>query len=269
MTEKKTVNEIKEFWRKAAEAPIDSQGLRPTARDPYLQLAVEDIIEGYLWSQARLIDIGCGDGRSTLRFAKQVSVALGVDYIHGFVETAKETADKEGVKNLTFRQGDVTNLSAIYSNTHPFDIAISVRCLINLPEWSLQQQGIGEIAKCIRPGGLYLCSEGWTEGWAGLNELRIRCNLPTIEVTDYNRLISRSEFESSISRYFEIVDYRGLGLYLFVSRVIQPCFMMPHPPEHTHDLNRVGHALQKMLRLSGRFDDFDYSGVYVLRRKQE
>lgn len=266
MTDKKSLMEIKDFWERAAEAPVDTQGLRPTARDPYLQLAVEEVIEGYLWPNARLIDIGCGDGSSTIRFAQKVASATGLDYIQGFVDAAKENAAKNNLNNLGFSQGDVTNLAQIYTKEQPFDIAISIRCLINLPEWSLQKRGLAEIAKCIRPGGLYLCSEGWREGWDGLNELRTRCDLPSIDVVAYNKLMSRVEFESEASQYFDIVDYRGLGFYLFMSRVIQPYLRRPLPPEHTHELNRIGHELQKMLRLSGRFDDCDYAGVYVLRR---
>jgi len=269
MIDGKTLIEIKDFWENAAKTLVDTQGLRPTARDPYLQLAVEDVIEGYLWPQARLIDIGCGDGRSTIRFAKKVTSATGVDYIQSFVDAAKENAAKNVMSNLIFSQGDVTNLSDIYKEEQPFDIAVSIRCLINLPEWPLQKRGIAEIAKCIRPGGLYLCSEGWEEGWDGLNELRTRCDLPSIDVVAYNKLMSRAEFETEASQLFDIVDYRGLGFYLFMSRVIQPYFRKPLPPEHTHELNRVGHELQKVLRLSGRFDDCDYAGVYVLRRNEK
>ena len=83
----------------------------------------------------------------------------------------------------------------------------------------------------------------------------------------YNLLISRSAFESEASKYFELVDYHSLGLYLFMSRVVQPLFRLPDPPDHLHDLNRIGLELQQALRISSLFEDCDYAGVYVFRRK--
>jgi SAM-dependent methyltransferase len=267
LNSKKTLEEIREFWEASANAPVDTQGLRPTARDPYLQLAVEDAIEVHLWQTARLLDVGCGDGQSTIRFAKHVALACGVDYIASFVNLARQSAAKEQIGNVSFRQGDVTDLSIIRDELEPFDIVTSIRCLINLPTWTLQAKGLAEIASCISAGGLCICSEGWEEGMNGLNELRLRCGLAPIDVVAYNLLIARRDFEAEAAKYFDVVSYQGLGLYIFISRIFHPYFKLPDPPEHAHKLNRVGRELQKVLRLSGRFDDVDFAGVYVLRRK--
>ena len=71
-----------------------------------------------------------------------------------------------------------------------FDSVTSIRCLINLSTAENQYRALGEIAACVRPGGLCLVSEGWADGMAGLNLLRRRAELPpiTVEVQDDGRV---------------------------------------------------------------------------------
>jgi SAM-dependent methyltransferase len=151
--------------------------------------------------------------------------------------------------------------------SEPFDIAISIRCLINLPSWDLQSRALKEIADVIRPGGLYMCSEGWQDGWDELNLARERTGLSPMEVVSYNKLIRRSDFEAEAGKYFEIINYHSLGLYLFLSRVFQPNFVKPETPSHTHDINRVAMELQNSMKAAHYFPDCDYAGVYILKRK--
>ncbi|MGH9960626.1 MAG: hypothetical protein ACREBC_26485, partial [Pyrinomonadaceae bacterium] len=70
--EKKALSEVRDFWAKSAHVDRDEQELRPTARDPYLQEVIEVAMEQWLNADASLLDIGCGDGHSTLRFARRV-----------------------------------------------------------------------------------------------------------------------------------------------------------------------------------------------------
>lgn len=263
----RTKQDIKEFWSKASQTPKDKDGLSPTARDPYLQLAVEKIILEELRPGARLLDVGCGDGSSTVKFARAVGYALGVDYIDEFVRKARDKAVGEGLDNVDFVCGDVTRLSESVPGKDPFDVAVSIRCLINLPEWPMQALGVREIARQVRPGGTYLCSEGWAEGLDGLNRARTDMGLDPIAASHYNRLMTRSEFEQAVSEEFDIVGYHGLGLYMLLSRVLHPCLSRPEAPSHTDKLNRIACELQNTLALSDRFDDIDYAGVYVMRKR--
>ena len=204
MVEKKSLDEIQGYWEAAAGAPVDSDGLRPVARDPYLQQAVEDAIVPLLPRDARVLDIGCGDGLSTLRFAPLVKSVLGVDYIEGFVAAARESARRAGVSNVSFMRGDVLDLAPARAAAGLVDVAVSIRCLINLNSWERQRQALDEIAACIRPGGLYLLSEGWSEGMDGLNQLRERAAMEPIRTVDYNLLMRRSDFEAHVADKSEL-----------------------------------------------------------------
>ncbi len=153
-------------WLKAALQDRDEQNLRPTARDPYLQEVVETAMEKWLYPCSSLLDIGCGDGLSTLRFAKGVRQAVGVDFVPRYVEKAKAHQAQAGVANADFLKGNVLDLSPIRQRFGTFDRVTTIRCLINLNSWDNQARGLREIAACVKPGGYYLTSEGWRGGLA-------------------------------------------------------------------------------------------------------
>lgn len=264
---KDKLGEIKKHWEQMAAVPTDESGLKPTARDPYLQEVVETAMERHLYAGARLLDLGCGDGRSTLRFARTTGDVLGVDYVEEFVRKARDHAKQLSQGKVAFEQADVLDLGPIRRSYGLFDIVTSIRCLINLPTWTQQAAALQQIAQVVRPGGLFLASEGWQEGFDGLNIYRQRVQLPRMAVAAYNCLISRLDFEAEVRQYFEIIGFINLGLYLFVSRLVQPLLTRPESPSHVHPLNKIAAEIVNANVASDSFEHCDYSGVYVLRRK--
>ena len=70
----------------------------------------------------RVLDIGCGNGQTTIDAARVASSALGVDLSSKMLARARERAAEAGLGNVTFEQAD--------AQVHPFepaahDIAIS------------------------------------------------------------------------------------------------------------------------------------------------
>lgn len=262
-----SLNDIKTYWEKASEQPLREDDLRPTARDPYLQQLVEAAIEKWIWPGAKVIDIGCGDGTSTLKFAQRAGFVHGVDYIVRYVDLARQQAIQRGVSNVEFAAADVMDLTQTRKRVGSVDIAITIRCLINLASWENQLVALREIAGLVRPGGLYLLSEGWSDAWMALNRWRSRSGLSQIELVKYNCLLNRNRFEQHVSEQFEILHYENLGFFIFMSRVFQPAFVHPAPPTHLHSINRVAAMLLNRGVGAEEFRDVDYAGVYVLRRK--
>ena len=263
----KTREEIRQHWEEASHRDHDADGLIATARDPYLQDVVESIIEKWIRPDTMLLDVGCGNGTSTLRFANAARRAVGVDYVAGYVERASAEAARVAAGNAAFMVADVTDLEPVRARHAEFDMAISIRCLINLASWGDQRRGISEIAGCVRQGGLYLTSEGWQEGIDGLNLRRSRAGLSELDVPSYNRMMKRREFEECTRQHFDLVAYESIGSYLFISRVLQPLYVAPDAPRADHPINRVAAALQRLQAVPDGFVDCDYAGVYVLRRR--
>jgi SAM-dependent methyltransferase len=267
MSDENKTAQIRAHWAAAAEHELDSRGTRPTAPDPHLQDAIENGIGRYLRPAQRALDIGCGDGLSTLRFAKSVDRILGVDYIDGYVRKAQQRAKESGVTNASFEPGDVLGLSPVRARHGLFDAVITIRCLINLPSVEDQMNALQEIAGVVAPGGLYLISEGWAEGIEGLNLMRRRAGLAEMDIAKHNLLIRRGDLEREAAKYFELVDYIGVGFFLFMSRVVQPLLIAPEKPSHFHPLNKIGFDIERLCLLSGQFDSCDYAGLYVFRRR--
>jgi ubiquinone/menaquinone biosynthesis C-methylase UbiE len=261
-----TLADIHCYWQRAAQTELDADGLRPTVRDEFLQQAVESAIEKWIWPGCALLDIGFGDGHSTLRFAKRAGSVLGVDYVREFVDRATTNAAKAQADNTRFVEGDVTNLrSAVGDAT--FDIAVTIRCLINLPTWELQRLAVKQICQALKQGGIYLLSEGWQEGWDNIDRLRRRAGLDLMRRVEHNTLLSRARFEQLVSQDFEIVAYQSLGFYLVMSRVFQPAFVAPDEPKHLHPINKTAAMLYCRGIGTEAFKEYDYAGVYVLRKR--
>lgn len=55
----------------------------------------------------KLVDLGSGDGRIAIAAAKRGAQAMGVEYNPKMVELSQRIADREGVKNVRFVQGDL------------------------------------------------------------------------------------------------------------------------------------------------------------------
>ena len=72
-------------------------------------------------------------------------------------------------KKISFTQEDALNISF---DDHTFDIIISIRCLINVGDFSNQLKALREIFRILKPGGRYLMCENTTQGLNNLNDLR-------------------------------------------------------------------------------------------------
>ena len=65
-----------------------------------------------LKSNMRVLDAGCGTGAVTRRMAVKLfpGEACGVDVDPVFIDEAKKSASKEGIKNIRFELGNIDNL---------------------------------------------------------------------------------------------------------------------------------------------------------------
>jgi ubiquinone/menaquinone biosynthesis C-methylase UbiE len=108
---------------------------------------------------ARVLDMGCGFGKSTVPLAHAFPRAevLGVDVSEPCLKLA--AADAKDVPNLSFRQADARNTGL---NGNKFDLVTSTMLLHELPEESVDAT-LAETRRLLAPGGVSIHLDFRTE----------------------------------------------------------------------------------------------------------
>lgn len=210
--------EVQKYWDERASSDKSAQS---TTQDYYLRdiefRALKSAIHRY--SPARVMDVGCGDARTTARLAAEFKECrfLGVDYSQSMVKNALDIVEHSGIQNLKVARCDVVQPLPF----GPFEMICSTRCLINLPTWKLQRRAIRNISDALTAGGQYVMIENFIEGHNSLNRVRTDFGLPEISVRSHNLFFKRLQLLEFISTSFEILEEVNISsTYYLVSRVI-------------------------------------------------
>lgn len=105
-----------------------------------------------------VLDLACGDGNTAIPEAKLGAHVLGVDIATNLVAAAKLHAQKEGVENCTFQEGDATDLHDLID--HQFDFVVSVFGAMFAPR---PFDVAREMVRVTRPGGKIIMGN-WIPG---------------------------------------------------------------------------------------------------------
>jgi len=259
------LEEIRQHWERAGEQLSLVQTVTSTSRDAFLGQLEEDNILRYLHPNQNVLEVGCGDGSHTLKYAQRVKQVWALDVAESLIGHARQRTGSSGVCNVEFTVGSILEAGEIFRNK-PIDCVISQRCLINLPSWKYQQEAILQIHQLLRRGGLFVMTEGFQDELDNLNRLRETVGLSAINVVSYNRNLIHDEFDTFIGKYFAMEAVLDYGLYLFLSRVYHPLVLIPEQPKHDSRLNEVAGLLSSLVSTS-EFRAYSYNLLYVLRKR--
>ncbi len=266
----KSKAEIQNYWDQRAKENIKSP--QATTNDIYLrELEVRTLVEAIneltLPPAARALDVGCGDGYTTMSVAERLPnlTFRGIDYSESMIDSARrEAATRPELSGrIEFNLGDATNLAAACGDT-TYDVVITDRCLINLTSFESQTQAISEIARHTKPGGHYFAIENFVEGQDNMNAMRASVGLPEIPIRWHNLFFNEMEFRSAVDPFFEVVEIKEFSSsYYFATRVIYSamCQMRGEQPDYRHEI----HQLAIHLPWTGQFSPIRMA---VLRRRQ-
>src|SRR3954453_18673055 len=166
---------VHSFWEKQAQ-DFGTSDLA-TAPDHYyreLEISrIKDVIAGL--SHNTILDIGCGNGYSTIKLAQIFPDAtiIGIDYSGKMIDAANAAAGQAGIANAKFFVGDVLAISEhVELKGKKFDIVLTERCLINLANTDEHEQGFLQLSNLLAPSGHLILVENTAEGLDRLNGLR-------------------------------------------------------------------------------------------------
>ena len=148
-------------------------------------------------SSSRILEVGCGNGVNCVRLAQSFPNIdfVGLDYVPEMVMNAQQLATKEGVAaRCTFEEGDALDLDRTLGDTKDFDIAFTVRCLINLQTDDNQVAALASLVSRVRPGGLILLIENSQQSYARQNALREMLGMEPRTPAAFNHFIDEELF---------------------------------------------------------------------------
>jgi ubiquinone/menaquinone biosynthesis C-methylase UbiE len=135
----KTMNPNKALWEKG-----DFTKIAETMRESGEALAGSLGIK----KGDKVLDLGCGDGTTAIPESKLGANVLGVDIAQNLVAAGNERVKKEGLSNVTFQEGDATNLSEL--KDQEFDYVVTIFGAMFAPK---PFDVAKEMVRVTRPGG--------------------------------------------------------------------------------------------------------------------
>lgn len=243
-------DDVQSFWDKQATIP----GGEATCPDAaYRELEIARIIECIDPKTRSILDVGCGNGYSTLKFAQHALNAnvLGLDYSEPMIKEARQ----HNSRRLQFHEGDVRE---------PFDIGtwetvVSERCLINLASWEEQKQALLNLRDVLSPTGKLILVENTYDGLFRLNSLRIQLGLHNIFTRGHNLYFHLHFLEPFLGEHFVVKRRENIGnLYYILSRVLHAKLAQIEgtEPEYDHPINWIASKLPSL-------GDYGYSPNYL------
>jgi ubiquinone/menaquinone biosynthesis C-methylase UbiE len=143
------MNPNKALWEKGDFTRI-AETMRESGRELVSNIGITDGM--------RILDLGCGDGTTAIPAAEMGADVLGVDIARNLVEAGNKRAQKAGLKNIHFQEGDATDLNNLQD--HSFDIVISIFGAMFAPK---PFEVAHEMVRVTKPGGRIIMGN-WIPG---------------------------------------------------------------------------------------------------------
>jgi SAM-dependent methyltransferase len=144
---------------------------------------------GHLLPPVRVADLGCGDGYLTIEASRWASRVIAVDRSKPVLERARALARRRGVRNITWRQGEIERLPL---RDAVVDVAILSQALHHAAD---PGKALAEAARVVAPGGRVLVldlrehDQHWVterlgDRWRGFADETLRKLMTTAALAD-------------------------------------------------------------------------------------
>jgi ubiquinone/menaquinone biosynthesis C-methylase UbiE len=134
-----TTNPNKALWEKGDFTQI-AASMRESGEELVGKLEITDGL--------RVLDLGCGDGTTAIPEARLGADVLGVDIASNLVAAGNDRAKALGLTNLSFQEGDATDLNELEDES--FDLVVSIFGAMFAPK---PFDVAKEMVRVTKPGG--------------------------------------------------------------------------------------------------------------------
>ena len=252
---------IKDYWEESALKYGASH--QASWEDENVMRMEQEVVSSFIEPGSLVLDAGCANGFTTFQILKKKPTAVrAYDYSANMLSGAlkeQATMDPEGV--ISFAQA---NILEIPEKDDTFDVAYTIRVIINLPEWDLQARAIKEVHRVLKPGSLYILSEAFAGSNTRLNALRKLGGLPPLEPPSYNLYLDEEVLEPFLKEHFQIVEVKKFSsLYYVASRFLRELAM------NEGEAQSYDHPINEFFKLwpsTAQSGDFGLQKAYVLKK---
>jgi ubiquinone/menaquinone biosynthesis C-methylase UbiE len=258
-------DEVRDYWRN--QAVTFASDHRASWTDVHaMNLEIAEISKR-LCDGMSVIDIGCANGFSTLRYAKRFNITIkGVDYIPEMIAAAKEQLLAQSARlkgKASFKVGDI---KALDESTGKYDTAVITRVIINLPDREKQIAAIRESSRVIRSGGRLLLSEATREGLQQLNTFRSEWGLEPIPEPPFNNYVDEQLIRTAAPDLLELEEISNFSSTYFVgTRVLKP--LLANMTGNVVDTAHADMHWNRFFSLLPAAGDYGTQKLFVFRRK--
>lgn len=141
------MSESDKFWDRTAERYAKS----PVSDEATYQKKLAET-QSFLRPEMRILEFGCGTGTTAVHHAPDVLHIDAIDISENMLEIGRGKAREAGVDNITFTRGTLAEFNA---EDAAFDAVLGLNVLHLMPDW---QTVIGEVARILKPGGVFVSS---------------------------------------------------------------------------------------------------------------
>jgi ubiquinone/menaquinone biosynthesis C-methylase UbiE len=263
-------DKIRHYWDERAR-DTDPASAQATTYDVFLrelEIATlkDKILAAALPQGSTVVDLGCGDGYSTISLAAAFPTVgfIGIDWSQEMLALAEQrlSTQSELLGRVSFRRGDMRCLSDSVKAGR-FEAFLTMRSLINLTSSAEQYNALMQIAEHLKAGGYYFGIENFVQGQDNFNRLRVAVGLPEIPVRWHNHFFDEEEFVRRVEDFFDSVVIESFSSsYYLATRVIYSagCQSLGEEPDYFHPIHKTAGRLPVI-------GDFSPIKLVSMRRK--
>ena len=265
MSQKLTLEEIRDFWRRQAVEHGPSPSVS-WSDHRVIEMEIRELVRR-LDDGDKVLDVGCANGYSTIQLASQKAIQIrGLDYLPEMIEQARASMRSLPSSIPGKIDFNVGSIMAIPEPNGAYDKVVVVRVVINLGEWSNQLTALRECARVLKPGGVLLLSEATIQGWSKLNDLRREWDLPDIPMPGFNSYLDEQKVIEFMAEELELMDLVNFASTYFVgTRLLKP--LLARALGGKMDPANPNAELNRWFSMLPAYGDYGTQKLFVFRKR--